>query len=87
MDEKKKELFEYKLNLLFKELETINVIIDRHDKFTQTTKNWAIVLWIGTISLILKDYKNHEFLNLLFFYSDNSTYILGCRCNLEKNSK
>lgn len=53
----KSDSFEFKLKILEKELESINEIIERHDKFTQTTKNWAIVLWIGVLSLILKDNK------------------------------
>ena len=67
MDNPKKELFEFKLNLITQELDTINQIVDRHDHFTQTTKNWAVLLWIGSISLILKEFQDKSFQNLLFF--------------------
>lgn len=63
----KKELFEYKLSILEKELDAINQIIERHDNFTQTTKNWAIVVWIGVTSFILKDAPDVEMRQLLSF--------------------
>lgn len=47
--------FEFRLKILEKELDTINGIVERHDRFTQTTKNWAILVWVGTVSLILGD--------------------------------
>ena len=75
----KKELFEYKLSILQKELDTINQIIERHDNFTQTTKNWTIVVWIGVTSFILKDSPTENvkqlllltpIIPLLFWYVD-----------------
>lgn len=62
-----KEQFGYKLSLIQKELETINNIIDKHDNFTQATKNWCVVIWIGTLSLILKEISNSDMMKLLFF--------------------
>jgi len=63
----KKDLFEYKLTILQKELDAINQIIERHDNYTQTTKNWTIIAWIGITSFILKDAPDEEIKKMLLF--------------------
>ncbi|MDF1697802.1 MAG: hypothetical protein P1U56_18285 [Saprospiraceae bacterium] len=49
----KADAFNYKLDLLKWELSTINEVIARMDNMAQTTKNWAILIWAGTVSLAL----------------------------------
>lgn len=51
----KKDAFKYKLELLKWELSVINDVIARMDNMAQSTKNWAILIWAGTVSLALGD--------------------------------
>lgn len=46
-------LFKYQLDWLKIEIELIDRAIERFDKITQATKNWAIVTWAGSIALTL----------------------------------
>ena len=45
--------FEYKLDMLKIEFDQINQAIARIDQITQTTKNWAVLTWAGSIALAL----------------------------------
>ena len=49
----KKGCFEFQLELLKGEIDTINTIIGRMDTITQATKNWAIVTWTGSVGFSL----------------------------------
>ncbi len=49
----KEKTFEYQLQTLTSEIEHINQAIARLDEMTQTTKQWAILTWTGSISFIL----------------------------------
>ena len=71
-----KEALTYQLELLKMEIENINEIIGRMDEITQTTKNWAIVTWAGSIGLALGEPTLRAYivltavLPLLFWYID-----------------
>lgn len=66
----------FQLAILKDELEHIQNTIARMDEITQTTKNWAILVWGGSILLalgdpVLRDYLFFTaFLPLLFWYID-----------------
>ena len=47
------DLLEQQMRLIEKEIDTINEIASKMDTITQTTKNWAIVTWAGSIALFL----------------------------------
>ena len=70
------ESLKYQLDILKHEMEYINSTIARMDEITQTTKNWAILVWGGSILLVLGDpfFRNYLFftalLPLLFWYID-----------------
>lgn len=49
----KERAFEYQLETLKYEMAYIEHSIARMDEITQTTKYWAILIWSGSISLIL----------------------------------
>lgn len=49
----KERAFEYQLQTLKLEMEYIEHGIARLDEMTQTTKHWAILVWTGSIGLIL----------------------------------
>ena len=49
----KQRAFEYQLEILKFEMGYIEHSIARMDEITQTTKYWAILIWSGSISLIL----------------------------------
>jgi hypothetical protein len=55
MSDPKKESFKYQLDLLKMEIEIIDKAIARLDDITQTTKNYAIVIWVGLITVALAD--------------------------------
>ncbi|MBB2145756.1 hypothetical protein GM921_09680 [Pedobacter sp. LMG 31464] len=46
-------IFEFKLELLKKELDTIHQSIARLDEASMKIKNWAILIWAGSISIVL----------------------------------
>jgi hypothetical protein len=70
------EALTYQLELLKMEIEITNEIIGRMDEITQTTKNWAIVTWAGSIALALGEPTLRAYialtavLPLLFWYID-----------------
>jgi len=71
-----KESFEYQLDLLKMEIEIIDKAITRLDGITQTTKNYAIVIWVGLITVALADHDFRQytiftvFIPLLFWVLD-----------------
>jgi len=73
----KADSFSYQLELLKIELQSIDQAIWRLIEVTQTTKNWAIVTWAGSIAIVVS--QQPEFrkyigftaaLPLLFWYVD-----------------
>ena len=70
------EALTYQLELLKMEIETADGIIGRLDETTQTTKNWAIVTWTGSIALTLSEPTLRAYialtavLPLMFWYID-----------------
>src|SRR6185369_103858 len=44
--------FQYQLEFLKLEFDTINKSIERIDGMTQTIKNWAVGAWAGSIALL-----------------------------------
>jgi hypothetical protein len=66
----------YQLELLKMEIDTIEHIIARMDEMTQTTKNWAVVTWAGSIAIALgqPDLRRYTILTailpFLFWYID-----------------
>jgi len=49
----KNSFFEFQLDILKTEISQIRKIIEGLDKITQQIKNWTIVIWAGSISLII----------------------------------
>lgn len=47
------ESFNYQLEFLKLEFNSINQSIERIDQITQTTKNWAVLTWAGSIALAI----------------------------------
>lgn len=45
--------FQFQLEFLKLEFESINHVIGRIDEITQATKKWAIAVWAGAIALLL----------------------------------
>ena len=70
------ESLRYLLDLLKIEIQSIDQIIARMDGITQTTKNWAIITWAGSIAIALgqADLRNYIVLTavlpFLFWYVD-----------------
>lgn len=70
------QLLEYQLALLRDEIQTINEIIARTDGMSRTTKNWAIVVWGGSMALVLPNESLRPYVlgtavfPLLFWYLD-----------------
>lgn len=63
----KTDAFSYKLEILKWELDLINKNIERMDNFAQASKNWAVLIWVGVISLSLsKDIDNTRSIIVLF---------------------
>jgi hypothetical protein len=74
-DSTRAECFTYQMELLKLELETINEVIARIDGTTQAVKNWAVVVWAGSIAIALdKDLRTYvgftAALPLLFWFVD-----------------
>ncbi|MCR8556971.1 hypothetical protein KXD93_04930 [Mucilaginibacter sp. BJC16-A38] len=59
-------LFEYKLELLKSELTAINESIRKLDDASLQIKNWTILMWAGSISLVLSS-KEDDLRRLIFF--------------------
>ena len=76
--EARKESFQYQMDLLKMEIQTIDNIIQRMDSMAQTTKNWAIGIWTGSIAFTLSEPELSKFVILsavtpiLFWYIDAS---------------
>lgn len=51
----KEQAFEFQVELLKVEIDLINQTITRFDEHTRATRNWAIVIWTGSIVLALGD--------------------------------
>ena len=51
----KKRVIDVQCDIIKQEIEIINQLIARHDNMTQTSKNWAILIWTGSIGLLLGD--------------------------------
>jgi len=70
------ESFKYQLDCLKSEIELIDRAIARFDGITQTTKNWAIVTWTGSIAIALGQVDLRKYiiftavLPLLFWFVD-----------------
>ena len=77
--------FEYQFRILEKELDHINDIASRMDNITQTTKNWAIVTWAGSIALCIGNKELWELiyltgiLPLIFLFIDAQWRFLQSR--------
>ena len=69
-------VLQLQLDILKQELDTISQIIGRIDGITQTTKNWAIVTWTGSLGFMLarEDLRQYiiitAILPLLFWFVD-----------------
>jgi hypothetical protein len=76
MTDSQMESLKYQLDLLKMEVQSIDKISDRMDEITQTTKNWTIVTWAGSITLALHEPSLRPYiaftsvLPLLFWYID-----------------
>jgi hypothetical protein len=72
----KLESFKYQLDCLKIEIDLIDRAIARFDQITQTTKNWAVVTWTGSIALVLGRAEIRKYiiltavLPLLFWFID-----------------
>ena len=71
-----KELLDYQLEVLSAEQESINEIVGRIDNITQTTKNWAVTLWAGSLGFAITDPELRKYalltaiLPLIFWFID-----------------
>ncbi len=54
MESSQKELFEFKLDLLKKELDLITSVIGRYDSMLFQIKGWVITLWIAVVGFGLQ---------------------------------
>jgi hypothetical protein len=67
--------FEYQLEFLKLEVDTINKTVERIDGITQAIKNWAVGVWAGSIALLL-NVKRPDLIGLtvllplIFWFSD-----------------
>lgn len=50
-----KESFQYQLDLLKTEIDIIDNAISRLDGINQAVRNWAIVIWVGAMTVALSD--------------------------------
>jgi hypothetical protein len=53
VDEKKERAFQFQLEMLTKEIDIIDKSISRYDEHGRATRNWAVVIWGGTVVTIL----------------------------------
>ena len=58
------QCFNYQLDFLKLEYESINEIIKRVDEITQTIKNWTLLIWAGSLSLALGQTNFRQFVIL-----------------------
>jgi hypothetical protein len=65
-DSYKDSFFEFQLDILKTEISHLRTIIEGLDKITQQIKNWTIVIWAGSISLIISS-SNIEMRKYIFF--------------------
>ncbi|MCI5143840.1 MAG: hypothetical protein D3909_19385 [Candidatus Electrothrix sp. ATG1] len=54
------EPFEYRLELLKWELDSIESSIRKIDDLGNSTKNWAIITWIGAITVLMREPPLHK---------------------------
>jgi hypothetical protein len=72
----RKESFQYQMDLLKMEIQTIDNIIARMDGMAQATKNWAIGIWTGSLAITLSQPELRKFVivsavtPILFWYVD-----------------
>ncbi len=59
MQKEENTLFDFQLDLIKTEVTQIHEIIGRIDGLTQQIKNWTILVWTGSISLIIGNSDNH----------------------------
>lgn len=70
------ESFKFQLDILKTEIELIDRAIARFDGITQSLKNWAVVIWAGSVALTLRQPDLRDFMiyttvvPLLFWYID-----------------
>lgn len=71
-----RESFQYQLDLLKMEIQSIDNVIARMDEMAQASKNWAITLWTGSIAFTLSQPEIRKFVivsaitPILFWYMD-----------------
>jgi hypothetical protein len=63
----REQAFDWQIQTLNHELQKIDAVIARLDAKTQTTKYWAILVWGGSISLLLGQQTMNEFLPITAF--------------------
>lgn len=54
---KNKTLFVFQLEILKSEITDIGGVVGRIDEITQQIKNWTVLIWAGSISLIIWQFK------------------------------
>ena len=59
-----KRVFDYQLDMLKEELAHINGAIRQQDEITKNVKNWAILVWTGTVGIALKEPQLQPFIRL-----------------------
>ena len=75
--EASKESFLYLLDILKVEMEILERTISRFDEMAQTTKNWTITIWTGSLAIALSqpDYRKYTLITaiapILFWYIDS----------------
>ena len=52
-EEKKERAFQFQLEMFSKEIDIIDKSISRYDEHGRATRNWAVVIWSGTVITIL----------------------------------
>ena len=64
-EEETTHLLNFQLDMLKTEIGHIQEIIARIDKSTQEVKNWAIIIWAGSISILISN-ANNDFKKIIF---------------------
>ena len=59
MQKEENTLFNFQLDLIKTEISQIQEIIGRIDSLTQQVKNWTVLVWAGSISLIIGNSDSH----------------------------
>ncbi len=76
VDGQQTQSFNYQLEFLKLEFDSINEIIKRMDEMTQRNKDWAVLIWAGSISLAISQAPLRRYilltsvLPLLFWFID-----------------